>query len=143
MRHIEPVQIPLAYHLLDHPLVLEQGAHKQLARLLVVGEKGEQPLLLLAEVPDRLAREEAEEARGRATAFLVGGVGRTAQPARLDEGVMVIVRERDEGRVAPHRFGQRMERSDEGSTLCRFPCKNAVKPLAGRARHTVLEGLPG
>ncbi len=55
-------------------LVLQQSLGQKLAgRLGVIDEQGEEPLFLLAEVPDRLLREEAKKAlAGRAPGRRVG-----------------------------------------------------------------------
>jgi hypothetical protein len=74
--------------------VLAQRLHER--RGLAV-EQREELLLLLAEVPARLVGEEAAEARRRGAPLLLARGRRTPQLARADEGVVVVVRERDEG----------------------------------------------
>lgn len=84
-------------------LVLEERLDEQLAGgAFLVGERREELLLLLAEVADRVGAEEAQEVFDGGAALGLVAFGRTAQPACLNEGVMVIVRERDEGGMTLH-----------------------------------------
>ena len=84
-------------------LVLEQRLDEERGSVaLLVREQREELLLLLAEVPQGLGREELEEARDGGQAFGVVAAGGAAQPACLHERVVVVVRERDKGRMPLH-----------------------------------------
>lgn len=84
--------------------MLEERLDEQLAGgAFVVGERREELLLLFAEVADRVGTEEAQEVFDGVAAVGLVAFGRTAQLACLDQRVVVIVRERDEGGVTLHR----------------------------------------
>jgi hypothetical protein len=78
-------------------LVTEQRQNEQLARFVVgTRESWEQELLLLAEVRDGFRCEEAQELGEHCAAPILIGLRALAQPSRLNERVVMVVRERDE-----------------------------------------------
>jgi hypothetical protein len=95
--------------------VVEQRFDKERLGRRNVDQRREQPLLLLAEMPNALVGEEAEEARSRSTSRGWIAAGGSTKPPRLHESVMMIVRERDERGVALHG----PSRPAAGSKRCR------------------------
>jgi hypothetical protein len=83
-------------------LVVEQRLDKKLLGCRKVDQRGEQPLLFLAEMPNVLHGEEAEEARSRGASRGCITVGGSTKLPRLYESVMMIVREGDERGLALH-----------------------------------------
>src|SRR5687767_9940936 len=79
--------------------MLEQGTRDERSRLLGVRDKWEQSLFLLAEVADGFRAEEAQEGSRLYRKIVVAG---ESQPPGGREGVMVVMRERDEIRTALH-----------------------------------------
>ncbi len=83
-----------------HVLLEDPPQQRRVARARGVG--GEQALLLVAEVAHRLGEEEVDVRACRRETLVRPRVGRGPEPARLHELVMVVVRERNQGRMALH-----------------------------------------
>ena len=82
-------------------LVVEQCSNQQLASLRDVDHEREELFFLLAEVRHARRAKEAEKCR-RSAGRIVGSVSRPAQPPRFDEGVVMVVRERNQGLMPLH-----------------------------------------
>ena len=81
--------------------MLNQRLSDQLARVVERYDERKEQLLFLSKVPNRLVAKEAQE-RGRGRCRSLRLVGGATEAARLDEGMVVVVRERDEGWASLH-----------------------------------------
>jgi hypothetical protein len=88
--------------------VLDQQAHNgRLVRVGIAGKGRQEHLFLCPEVRARLLGPEGQERAGYGQEFLRGGRAETRrphQPARLNQALMMIRRERLQGRVPFHRW---------------------------------------
>ena len=78
--------------------MVEERPDEQRPGFLGARDERKQQLFLLAEVRDDRGREVAAERGGGSGGILVG-VGRAAQTPRLDQRVVMVVRERDQRRM--------------------------------------------
>jgi hypothetical protein len=90
------------------PLVLEEGLHDQVPSLLGVGDTGKEQLLLFAKVRHDRGREERQECGGRLEH--VRRACATTEAARRNQGVVMVMGERDQRSMPFHLF----ERSGDG-----------------------------
>jgi hypothetical protein len=82
-------------------LVIEKGFHDEWPRLIDGGNERKQCLFLLAKVRNADGGEEIGERRSHRLGIVVAA-GSAPETPRLDERVVVVVRQRDQGRVALH-----------------------------------------
>jgi hypothetical protein len=80
-------------------LMLEESPRDERLRLLGVGNEWEQLLFLFAEVADGFLGEEAREGSGRRGCVVVE---RMTEPPGGHEGVMVVMRKRNQSPIALH-----------------------------------------
>jgi hypothetical protein len=81
-------------------LVVEQGLNQEFARFLAIDDARKEQLFLLAKMPHCHVGEEAHECLRCRDRLRTGGC--TAEPSRLDQRSVVIVRERNQGGMTLH-----------------------------------------
>jgi hypothetical protein len=113
--------------------MLESGlGEERLRGFRAPGQERKQELLFLPEVLGRLACEEGgEPARRQQANARVAVVGRPAKPPGLHESVVMVVRQRNQGRMALHARKASLAGMDDVRSL------TALWPLRQR-RHAVI-----